>query len=137
MTIQPFELQYTTSLMRAYEAMLHNAGSEKYKLHRIGIDLDEADSEDLQLSLSLIDEEFEEFMEAVEYKGKSEVTKELCDLLVVLLRFAVHYDLPLNLAYKRVYDNNMGKAKLGKVRADGKIMKPDNYPKVNLDDLFD
>ena len=133
----PFELQYSTSLSRAYEAALANAGHDSYKFHRVGLDLDEVDDADLDLSMNLIEEEIGEFFEAVESKSKAEVTKELCDCLVVLLRFAVKYDLPINEAYKRVYENNMGKTKVLSVREDGKVTKPHDYPKVNLHDFFD
>lgn len=135
--IQPFELQYSAALCRAFEAALHNAGSDAYKFHRVGIDLDDADDEDLDLSMNLIGEEYSEFVEAVYEKDKPEVLKELCDLLVVLLRFAVHYDLPLNKAFERVYENNMAKAKGLRVREDGKVLKPEGHPKVNLTDLFE
>lgn len=134
--IQPFELQYSAALCRAFEAALHNAGHESYKYHRVGLDLDEADEDDLDLSLTLIEEEYHEFMNAVEFEPKEQVLKELCDLLVVLLRFAVHYDLPLNKAFERVYENNMAKAKGLRVREDGKVLKPEGHPKVKLDDLF-
>lgn len=133
----PFNLEYSTSLTRSFEAALANAGSDAWKLHRLGLDLDTADEADVDLSLSLIEEEVSEFFEAVECKDKPEVLKELCDVLVVLLRFAVKYDLPLNEAYKRVYENNMGKTKVLSVREDGKITKPYDYPKVKLNDLFD
>lgn len=133
----PFNLEYSTSLSRAFEAALSNAGSDSWKLHRLGLDLETVDDDDLSLSMDLIAEEVEEFFEAVESFSKADVTKELCDCLVVLLRFAVKYDLPINEAYKRVYENNMGKAKYISVREDGKVVKPFNYPKVKLDDLFD
>ena len=134
--IQPFELQYSSALCREFETALHKLGDPSYKFHRIGLDMDEVDDDDLDLSMNLIGEEYSEFVEAVYEKDQPEVLKELCDLLVVLLRFAVHYDLPLNKAFERVYENNMAKAKGLRVREDGKVLKPECHPKVKLDDLF-
>ena len=65
---------------------------------------------------------------------KAAILKEMCDLQYVLSGLAVSLDLPLEEAFNRVHANNMTKLG-GPVREDGKIMKPEGYKKVNLEDM--
>lgn len=71
---------------------------------------------------------------------KEKLTKELCDLLWVTYQAAAFFGLPIEQAFRRVYESNM--SKLGDdgkpvLREDGKILKGPNYKPANLGDLFD
>lgn len=90
----------------------------------------------IDLGLSLIKEEHDEFVEAVTL-GFSEdlVLKELCDLLYVIYRFAVVFKLPVEEAFRRVHENNMMKITNGTFNEAGKLTKAPDHPKVNLKDL--
>jgi len=66
--------------------------------------------------------------------------KELADLVYVLYGYANAMDYDLDTAVKRVHENNIGRCKQPdgsiKRRADGKIEKNKDYPKVKLGDLL-
>lgn len=78
----------------------------------------------------------EEQMAAID---KVALTKELCDLLYVVLGTGVTFGLPLKEAFEEVHRSNM--SKLGEdgkpvLRADGKVLKGSNYTPANLEKLF-
>ena len=90
-----------------------------------------------ELYEKLIEEEFEEWF-AEEDNPKDEL-KELSDLVYVAYGYAKARGWNLDEAIRRVHTNNLGRCTQpdGTVhrRADGKIMKNLDYPKVNLQDL--
>lgn len=93
---------------------------------------------DAGLYATLIEEEQEEFQ-----KEKPDTVgelKELADLVYVCYGYAIARGYNLDEAIKRVHENNVGRCIQpdGTVqrRADGKIMKNPDYPKVYLDDLL-
>tara|TARA_R100000900_G_C3247467_1_gene146642 strand:- start:115 stop:552 length:438 start_codon:yes stop_codon:yes gene_type:complete len=99
------------------------------------------------MQLDLIREEASEFLVAADEvyadpennKRRSELLKELSDLVFVCYQFAAAYGLDLDAALRRVYESNMSKLdEDGKViyRADGKVLKGPNYEPPNLDGLF-
>jgi len=65
--------------------------------------------------------------------------KELADLVYVIFGYANSKGWDLNEAVKRVHENNMGRMYQEdgtiKYRADGKVVKNLDYPKINLEDL--
>ena len=70
---------------------------------------------------------------------KVALTKELCDILVVVYGTAVALGLPIDAAFNRVHESNM--SKLGNdgkpvLREDGKILKGPNYKEPDLTSLF-
>lgn len=77
-------------------------------------------------------ERLPEHIEATE----EEALKEFCDYLVVGFGTAATYDWPTTTAFNRVDANNKLKLQNSTVRADGKILKPANHPKVVLKDLL-
>ena len=102
------------------------------------------------LSMDLIEEEYDEFMEACEEVEESDVfteeekltksanlLKEMCDLMYVLLGMSVRYKelyfLPE--AFGRVHTNNMNKLQESTLGESGKLIKPSNYEAVDLTDL--
>ena len=73
-----------------------------------------------------------------EYVVDSEhVLKEVCDLLYVTIGFASRYVEFDNLpeAFKRVHENNMLKISNGTLNGNGKLIKTEDHPKVDLSDL--
>jgi len=98
------------------------------------------------LQVALIDEESAEFREAAEecladpenVVRREELLKELSDLVYVCYQFAAAFGLDLDQAMDRVYESNMSKLDDdGKpiYRADGKVLKSNNYKPPSLTDL--
>lgn len=93
---------------------------------------------DPDLQLKLMSEEYVEVMVADE--DSVEELKELADLVYVIYGFAEARGYDLDGALVRVHQNNVGRCIQpdGTVqrRADGKIIKNPDYPKVQLEDLI-
>ena len=90
------------------------------------------------MQLSLIVEEFEELIEAVENEPDENQLKELSDLVYVCFQYAVARGWELDEALDRVYKSNMSKLVDGKPlrREDGKILKGPHYAPPTLTDLL-
>jgi NTP pyrophosphatase (non-canonical NTP hydrolase) len=72
--------------------------------------------------------------------NKSKLTKELADLMYVVIGTAVTFGLPLEEVFAEVHRSNMSKLGAdGKpiYREDGKVLKGPNYFEPNLEGLFD
>ena len=70
---------------------------------------------------------------------KKKLTKELADLMYVTIGTAVTFGLPLEEVFAEVHKSNM--SKLGDdgkpiYRADGKVLKGNNYKEPDLDQFF-
>ena len=100
-----------------------------------------------KMQLNLIKEEASEFLVAADEvyadpekdRLRSELLKELSDLVFVCYQFAATYNLDLDEALRRVYESNMSKLdEQGKViyREDGKVLKGEGYKEPNLNGLF-
>jgi NTP pyrophosphatase (non-canonical NTP hydrolase) len=100
-----------------------------------------------KMQINLIKEEASEFLVAADevYADpekdplRSELLKELSDLVFVCYQFAATYNLDLDEALRRVYESNMSKLdEQGHViyREDGKVLKGPNYKKPDLNGLF-
>ena len=90
------------------------------------------------LRTKLINEEYEEVLEAIEKGNPDEVLKELCDLVYVCVGFAVTYGWSFDTAFNRVHASNMSKLdEKGKpiYREDGKVSKSSTYTPPRLKDL--
>lgn len=83
------------------------------------------------LRMSLIREEFGEYMAAEATHDLPEVADAFADLIYVIVGAALEYGIPLNLVWAEVQRTNMAKADpvTGKVvkRGDGKIIKPPGW----------
>lgn len=98
----------------------------------------------LDLRKSLISEEVRETFIEMEYNidlvSKERLSKELVDILYVVLGAGVMLDLPLEEVFRRTHLSNMTKVGddgLPLHREDGKVLKGPNYKAPNLKDLFD
>lgn len=91
------------------------------------------------LYATLIGEEGDEWRSEYQRGTKVEQLKELADLVYVIYGYALAKGWDLDEAVRRVHENNIGRCVQpdGSVqrRADGKILKNPDYPKVNLEDL--
>ena len=101
-----------------------------------------------RMQAGLIDEESKEFLDACEklyidphcHDNRTEVLKELADLIYVCYQFAATYNLDLDEALDRIHKSNMSKLdEQGKpiYRKDGKVLKSDRYKPPQLDDLVE
>ena len=100
--------------------------------------------DNINLRMSLIEEEVREaFIEMrinVDLINKAALTKELSDIMYVVIGTAEVLDLPLEEVFMRTHYSNM--SKLGNdgfpiYREDGKVLKGPNYEPPVLRDLFD
>ena len=91
------------------------------------------------LYVKLIGEEFDEWAKEGMRKSEADL-KELADIVYVLYGYALAMGYDLDEAVRRVHQNNVGRCVQPdgtvKRRADGKIIKNKDYPKVNLGDLL-
>ena len=91
------------------------------------------------LYVKLIGEEFDEWAKEGMRKSEADI-KELADIVYVLYGYALAMGYDLDEAVRRVHENNVGRCVQPdgtvKRRADGKIIKNKDYPKVNLGDLL-
>lgn len=82
------------------------------------------------LRCRLIEEEFDEFTKACSCENLVEMADGLADLLYVTIGAALEFGIPIDRVFAEVHRSNM--TKLGpdgrpRLRADGKILKPDTY----------
>lgn len=88
-----------------------------------------------RLRRKLIEEEYEEVMDAIDNKKPEEVLKELCDLVYVCVGFATTYGWSFDTAFNRVHKSNMSKLDRDGnpvYRSDGKVLKSDRYSPPSL-----
>lgn len=89
------------------------------------------------LRAKLILEEAHELAEALTNgASEAEVLKETADVLVVTLGTSAIYEHPIYEAFFKVMDDNFRRIEESTVREDGKLIKPINYPKLNLQGLL-
>lgn len=94
---------------------------------------------ELELRKTLIREEFEELMEALDGDDVEHAYKELADLVYVCYGLDQHMGSKLSEVFDEVHRSNMSKVwPDGTVqrRDDGKISKPDSYVKPDLSHIL-
>ncbi len=84
----------------------------------------------------LIQEEFEEFQEAMQSKSLPDMAKELADLLYVVYGTAVSLGIDMEPVFKEVHRSNMSKVG-GYKREDGKWIKPPTYSPASLKTILE
>lgn len=95
----------------------------------------------LKLRATLVMEEAKEVAEALTEQTLPQISKELCDLYIVLQGAILELGLQdvMDEAMQRVHESNMSKlGRDGKPvhREDGKVIKGPDYQEAKLDDLF-
>ena len=92
-----------------------------------------------ELRRKLIQEEYQEVINAIDTENADNVLKELCDLVYVCIGFATTYGWSFDTAFNRVHKSNMSKLdKEGNpvYRGDGKVLKSSSYEPPKLKDLI-
>jgi predicted HAD superfamily Cof-like phosphohydrolase len=88
-----------------------------------------------QLYMSLIQEEFDETMDAFVKGDTIEVADGLADMVWVIMGLASSLGIPFDQVWDEVRASNMSKVVDGKLikREDGKVLKPEGYfrPDIN------
>ena len=95
------------------------------------------------MQVGLVKEECDEFLEAVDElyadpentDRRTEVVKELADLVFVCYQYAAAFNIDLDDAMNRVFESNMSKLDENGCpifRADGKVLKGPNYKEPDL-----
>lgn len=87
--------------------------------------------ERIALRWRLINEEWQEYQEAVAARDLPEVADAIGDMIVVLIGTALEFGIPLNDVWNEIHRSNMAKVDplTGAVRRreDGKILKPEGW----------
>lgn len=86
------------------------------------------------LRIDLLQEEFEEYLEAEEKADIVGIADALADIIYIACGTAVAYGIPLDKVFEEVHRSNMAKLVDGKVirRADGKVLKPEGWNPPNI-----
>ena len=104
----------------------------------------ESDGGEFEVHFTCFAEELTEFNEALaEYllgatdENRENLIKEWADVQYTLSLFPLYFEFDGEEAFTRVANNNMTKVVNGKIfrRADGKILKPDDYVKPDMKGL--
>lgn len=86
-----------------------------------------------ELRITLLKEEWEEYLEAEEDDDPEGIAKELADIIYVACGTAVVYGIPLDRVFNAVHRSNMTKFSGGcEKRADGKLLKSSSYELPNI-----
>ena len=88
-----------------------------------------------ELRINLINEEVNELMDAIHDGKMIEAIDGMCDLLVVTYGTAVTFGVDIEPFWDEVHRTNMAKMG-GKVRIDGKRLKPEGWTPPNLDRVY-
>lgn len=88
------------------------------------------------LRCGLIAEELHELYEAIDDCDIAESVDALVDILYVTIGTAVEWGIDLDPIFKEVHRTNMLKEG-GKVREDGKILKPEGWEKPRIAELLE
>jgi len=91
------------------------------------------------LRKSLIEEEFNEFVEALEARDITEVADALGDMIYVIYGTAIEFGIPLDAVINEIHRSNMSKLGAdGKpiYREDGKVLKGPNFFKPDINRIL-
>jgi len=88
--------------------------------------------ETIQLRKTLIQEEVGELLEALDEEDPAHIAKEAVDVMYVTAAIFSLYGWDYEEAVRRVAKNNQAKIEKGSVREDGKLVKPEEHPRVDM-----
>ena len=89
------------------------------------------DEEIIKLRVNLIEEEYDELMDAIRMGNLIEIADACADLVVVVVGTAIAYGIPFSDVWDEVHRTNMAKVS-GPVREDGKRLKPEGWTPPNI-----
>jgi predicted HAD superfamily Cof-like phosphohydrolase len=96
---------------------------------RVGEKPELPDISERELRMSLLVEEYAEYLKAESENDIVEIADALADMIYIICGTAVSYGIPLDVIYDEVHQSNMNKLVDGKVirREDGKVKKPEGW----------
>ena len=96
------------------------------------------DSNERQLRIRLLKEEFNEYFDGEVKDDLVEIADALADIIYIACGTAVSYGIPLDDIFEEVHASNMAKLVDGKVirRADGKIQKPEGWAPPDIERIL-
>ena len=95
--------------------------------------------ERVALRQRLINEEYEELVEALDEQDLAHIAKEAADVIVVVLGTMAEYGIPFDEVWDAVHKSNMAKVgEDGMVarREDGKVLKPDGWKPPDIEKII-
>lgn len=92
-----------------------------------------------ELRMSLLEEEYTEYMDAEANADIVEIADALADIVYIACGTAVSYGIPLDKIFEEVHRSNMAKLVDGKVirREDGKVQKPAGWTSPDVKGILD
>ena len=87
------------------------------------------------LRMDLLEEEYNEYLEAEEKADIVGIADALGDMIYIICGTAASYGIPLQEVFEEIHRSNMAKLVDGKVirRADGKVLKPEGWKPPNIE----
>ena len=97
------------------------------------------DINERELRINLLQEEFNEYLNAEEKADIVEIADALADIIYIACGTAVSYGIPLADVFEEVHASNMAKLVDGKVirREDGKIQKPEGWQPPDIKSVLE
>ena len=92
------------------------------------------------LRISLLDEEFNEYLVAESKNDIVEISDALGDMLYIIYGTAISYGIPINEIFNEIHDSNLSKLDISGnpiLRDDGKILKGPNYFKPDIKKILE
>lgn len=111
------------------------AGKSPWDLNPLNYDISHENN--LGEEFNELDEAIVKYTENPNEETRANLCKEWADAQVVLSNVAWYLNIPADVCFNRVHNNNMTKVVDGKVRLreDGKILKPEGYVKPDMKGL--
>lgn len=95
----------------------------------------------IELRQSLVEEEFDELMDAINQRDMIETADAIADCIVVLIGTALEFGIPLPEVWDEVHRSNMAKVDplTGDVRYrdDGKVLKPAGWTPPDIKSILE
>lgn len=89
-----------------------------------------------ELRQNMLEEEYQEYVEAENDHDIVEVADALADMMVIIIGTAIAYGIPIAKVWDEVHRSNMAKVDSDtgtvKKRHDGKVLKPDTWTPPNI-----
>ena len=97
------------------------------------------DSSERFLRMNLLEEEFNEYIDAEQKLDIVGIADALADVIYIACGTAVSYGIPLDKVFEEVHRSNMAKLVDGKpiYREDGKVLKPAGWQPPNIEKILE
>jgi predicted HAD superfamily Cof-like phosphohydrolase len=97
------------------------------------------DEDERHLRKTLLQEEFNEYVQAERDDDIVEIADALADIIYIACGTAVSYGIPLDKVFNEVHRSNMAKLVDGKpiYRDDGKVLKPEGWTPPDIERILE